>query len=86
MWTFAGTAVLLIVLMAVGFWLVRPRSHPTPKIVPFTSYPGSHLTPAFSPDGMQVAFAWDGEKGDNFDIYLKLVDAGTLAQADQQSD
>src|SRR6266446_5226399 len=35
------------------------------------------MTPAFSPDGKQVAFAWDGEKGGNFDIYVKLVDAGT---------
>jgi Tol biopolymer transport system component len=31
----------------------------------------------FSPDGKQVAFAWNGEKEDNFDIYVKLVDAGT---------
>jgi hypothetical protein len=23
-----------------------------------------------------VAFAWDGEKGENFDIYVKLVNAG----------
>jgi len=24
-------------------------------------------------DGRQIAFSWDGEKGDNFDIYVKLV-------------
>jgi eukaryotic-like serine/threonine-protein kinase len=77
MWTLAGTAVLLIAVVAVGFWLLRPRSHPAPKIVPLTSYPGRQMTPAFSPDGKQVAFAWNGEKGDNFDIYVKLVDAGT---------
>jgi hypothetical protein len=77
MWTLAGTAVLLIVAIAVGFWFLHPRSHPAPKIVPLTSYPGRQITPAFSPDGKQVAFAWDGEKGENFDIYLKLVGAGT---------
>ena len=53
---------LLIAVAAVGFWFLRPKPHPTPKIVPLTSYPGSQINPAFSPDGKQVAFAWDGEK------------------------
>jgi Tol biopolymer transport system component len=46
-------------------------------MVPLTSYPGRQATPALSPDGKQVAFAWDGEHGGNFDIYVKLVDGGT---------
>ena len=29
--------------------------------------------PTFSPDGDQVAFAWNGEKADNFDIYVKII-------------
>jgi Tol biopolymer transport system component len=33
--------------------------------------------PAFSPDGNQVAFTWNGEKQDNYDIYIKLVGPGT---------
>ena len=41
--------------------------------MPVTSYPGSELYPSFSPDGRQIAFTWDGEKGDNYDIYVKLV-------------
>jgi eukaryotic-like serine/threonine-protein kinase len=77
MWPLAGAAFLLLVAMAVGLWLLRPRSHPVSKVVPLTSYPGLQINPAFSPDGKQVAFAWDGEQGDNFDIYVKLVDAGT---------
>jgi serine/threonine protein kinase len=81
MWALAGLGVLLILVVAVGLWFFRPKSHPAPKIVPFTSYPGRQITPAFSPDGKQVAFAWDGEKEDNFDIYVKLVDAGTPPQA-----
>jgi Tol biopolymer transport system component/serine/threonine protein kinase len=75
-WTLAGMAVLLIAFIALGFWFLRPRPHPVPRTVPLTSYPGRQITPAFSPDGKQVAFAWDGEKADNFDIYVKLVDAG----------
>ena len=41
-----------------------------------TSYHGSEVNPALSPDGKQVAFSWNGEKEDNYDIYVKLADAG----------
>jgi Tol biopolymer transport system component/predicted Ser/Thr protein kinase len=74
-WALAGAAAL-IAAVAVGLWFLRPAPHPVPKIVPLTSYPGQERDPAFSPDGKQVAFAWNGENGDNFDIYVKLVDAG----------
>ncbi len=77
LWSLAGTAVLLLAGVGVGFWFLRPASHTVPKTIPLTSYPGQQITPAFSPDGKQVAFAWDGEQGGNFDIYVKLVDAGT---------
>ena len=33
-----------------------------------------------SPDGKMVAFSWNGEKQDNFDIYVKLVNAGEQLQ------
>ena len=75
-WSLAGTAVVLLAGVGVVFWFLRPAPHAAPKIVPLTSYPGRQRFPAFSPDGKQVAFAWDGETGDNFDIYVKLVDAG----------
>lgn len=73
-WTLAGAVVLIV--MGIGFWFLRPASRTIPKTVPLTSYPGRQISPAFSPDGKQVAFAWDGEKGGNFDIYVKLVGAG----------
>ena len=44
--------------------------------VPLTSYPGEERQPSFSPDGNQVAFSWNGEKQDNFDIYVKLIGSG----------
>jgi Tol biopolymer transport system component len=47
--------------------------HTPPQAVPFTSFPGSESDPAFSPDGNRVVFAWDGERLENFDIYLKEV-------------
>ena len=43
------------------------------RVVPLTVLPGHEQWPTFSPDGDQVAFEWDGENGDNADIYIKMV-------------
>jgi Tol biopolymer transport system component/DNA-binding winged helix-turn-helix (wHTH) protein len=76
-WLLVGIVLLaLLVVAGVHFWTVHPTSQPVSNAVPLTSYPGRQINPALSPDGKQVAFAWDGEKGDNFDIYVKLVNAG----------
>jgi len=75
-----GAAALLVVLGIAGGTLLfhtgRTKS-PVSSLtaVPLTSDPGFELHPSFSPDGNQVAFAWDGEKRDNFDIYVKLIGA-----------
>ncbi len=45
------------------------------EAVPFTTYPGHEAEPTFSPDGVQVAFTWDGESQDNHDIYVKAIGA-----------
>src|SRR5262249_49911577 len=47
------------------------------EVVPLTSYPGIQCYPSFSPDGSQVAFSWNGEKQDNFDVYVKLIGSPT---------
>jgi Tol biopolymer transport system component len=49
---------------------------PPLKVRKFTSFRGVETNPAFSPDGNQVAFCWNGEKQDNFDIYVQLIDGG----------
>jgi Tol biopolymer transport system component/DNA-binding winged helix-turn-helix (wHTH) protein len=77
-WAFV--LVVLILTLAAGFYYYfhgTNRKLPPARVVPLTSYPGRQITPALSPDGKQVAFSWDGEKGDSFDIYVKMVDAGS---------
>jgi hypothetical protein len=75
MWVGAGAA-LVVASLAVGVWLFRgtdKKPAAAPELVPLTSYPGLERHPSFSPDGNQVAFSWNGEKQDSFDIYLKLA-------------
>jgi Tol biopolymer transport system component len=57
--------------------LLRRFLAPAAKVVPSTSFPGDEEKAVFSPDGRQIAFVWDGEREDNLDIYIKLVDTGT---------
>src|SRR5262249_12700458 len=69
--------ILLLLPVPLAVWLVRSTNRPaleTPMVaVPLTSYPGEERQPTFSPDGNQVTFSWNGEKQDNFDIYVKLI-------------
>jgi Tol biopolymer transport system component len=44
------------------------------RVVRLTSYPGQVRQPAFSLEGKQIAFAWNGETQDNHDIYVKFLD------------
>lgn len=72
-----GASVLgILVSAAFGGWLLS-RSPTTPalpmKVVPLTSLKGFEIGPSFSRDGTRVAFGWDGEAQDNFDIYVQLV-------------
>jgi len=75
LWSLAAVA-LVVVTIAVAGWLLRGNGRKpgaAPEFVPLTSYPGMEDSPSFSPDGNQVAFAWNGEKEDNWDIYIKLI-------------
>jgi Tol biopolymer transport system component/DNA-binding winged helix-turn-helix (wHTH) protein len=70
------------VVVTVGIWFFVLKPTPTPsapllKINPVTSFAGTEDQAAFSPDGNQIAFVWNGEKQDNNDIYVKLMGSET---------
>jgi Tol biopolymer transport system component/DNA-binding winged helix-turn-helix (wHTH) protein len=70
--------VLLIAIAAFFYFRHISQSPAFYSSVPLTNYAGSEICPSFAPDGERVAFAWDGEKQDNFDIYVKQIGEGTL--------
>jgi len=77
LWSVATPVVLVVA--AVTAWFViagRPASTPVLNPVPLTSFPGYQREPTFSPEGSQVAFSWNGENQDNYDIYVMLVGGG----------
>jgi Tol biopolymer transport system component len=68
-----AAALVLVIGGAVGYRHFRKPPGPPMRVVPFTSFPGHEVDARFSPDGNQIAFSWDGEKKDNWDIYVKLI-------------
>ncbi len=71
----AGTAA--IAMAVAGFSRLRdtppaPSGAPM-RVVTLTSLQGLEQTPTLSPDGTQVAFSWNGEREDNFDIYVQTI-------------
>src|SRR2546426_7916107 len=81
-WIRAATVLGLTLLIGAGIWLrlARPRTEaplPPRKTFLLTSNTGQEEHPAFSPDGKQVAYTRGGEQSSNFNIYVKLIDAGT---------
>ena len=79
---YVAAALAVVVAVAVVFLLRRDRSaapQPTALLqaVPLTSNPGTEVDPTFSPDGSQVAYAWNGPGQDNFDIYVEVLGSGS---------
>ena len=74
-WTLVATALLSLAATAM-IWRWEPIGTsvtPTPR--PLTTHLGHELDAKLSPDGKSVAFAWTGEDGGDFDIYVQPVDA-----------
>jgi serine/threonine protein kinase len=72
----AGLLILFCILAVIA--ALRLGRHPVEKVaashpIPITSYQGDERQADFSPNGSQVAFSWNGEKEDNWDIYLKVA-------------
>src|SRR5579863_2990152 len=84
-WRWSIASLTLFVIAVLFGWHYRARrsvaSADGLQLIPFTSYPGYEFAPAFSPDGNQISFAWNGgESSDLFDLYVKVVGTDTPVQ------
>ena len=82
---FAGIGVAVLLLAAFLTWAIGGgrvfghAAHPGGKtasnarVVPLTTVAGNVWGQAFSPDGKQIAFMWDGENPVKGDLYVQLV-------------
>jgi eukaryotic-like serine/threonine-protein kinase len=74
-----STAALVCSLAVAAFIFFRPMlSKPLPEmtIVPFACSPGMERSPAFSPDGNQIAYIGDGGNQKDNDVYVKMIGTG----------
>ena len=65
----AATAVLL----GWSRWNQLAIESSTPEPMPLTAYPGEERSPSFSPDGRQIAFAWQESPESDFNIWVQEV-------------
>jgi len=72
-----AVAVLGVVIAAAYLGRSQGRVLPSPP-TPLTVFQGSEVDPALSPDGRHVAFSWNGERQDNFDIYILTIASGNV--------
>ena len=64
----------------------RPQEQGALTVIPFTAFPGVATSPAFSPDGSRIAFAWAGDPAlgtKGFDLYVKALGSETLLRLTQ---
>jgi Tol biopolymer transport system component len=74
------TVCAIVALAAIIFawrpWRVLENTGAL-QAVPLFSLPGVSSYPSLSPDGNHVAFAWNGLKQDNPDIYVQQIGTGS---------
>jgi Tol biopolymer transport system component/DNA-binding winged helix-turn-helix (wHTH) protein len=92
-WIMLATGFLAILVASVGPLVAHrwgrqqsPIGQAALSALPFTALPRRATSPAFSPDGSRIAFAWNGDpKGGatGFDLYVKALGSETILRLTQ---
>ena len=72
-WVLAALFMIVAAGLSPSYFRRAPIST---RVVPFTSLPGQKSSPAFSPDGNQIAFIWDGGESGQRGAYIKVIGEG----------
>jgi len=76
LWAAGAVGFALALAFVAWFRPWRTGNLPVPaavRLVPLTSFSNNYSKGSFSPDGNQVAFAWDADEPDGIDIYVKQI-------------
>ena len=95
-WALPLWLIAIGLLGLAGIWLFKEKlwsktkisndaANAVANIIPLTSYLGQEMQSAFSPDGNQIAFVWRGDKENNTDIFVRLVEGGNRVQITRNS-
>ena len=78
-WRWVGLAVAVtLFMMGLVFWRSPKQAlalDMVTEIRPAVTLPGRQANSVISPDGLHIAFAWQGTEGQNWDIYVQSLDA-----------
>jgi DNA-binding winged helix-turn-helix (wHTH) protein len=81
-------SLAVIALLGLGSTLYifrRSAVRPSMTTSPLTTFPGAETQPAFSSDGKQVSFIWDGNSSNRTDVYMKRIGTERPLQLTQSS-
>jgi eukaryotic-like serine/threonine-protein kinase len=77
-WLVAAAIPVLLIALYFATRIIRTPEVDEPlQAVPITALSGQVRYPTLSPDGNHVAFAWTGAAGDNMDLYVQQIGAGS---------
>jgi len=76
-WLWPLAAIAPMLALALVWWLREPRGARELRAIPLASYPGYQSSPALSPDAKRLAFVWNGDTQDSFQIYVVEIGEGT---------
>ena len=67
-------SISAVVLAAAAVWYLRQAPlPPPPDPIPLTTDAGREFDATFSPDGNSVAYSWNGDAKNNYDIYVRVI-------------